>query len=373
MDTSREVMEQLLRNGRLERVGLREVNIWPETIQAWVQQGYPTERLVQQDGRTKEVPVDWPEHFNYDLAAAVPGFDIYPLPHYREVLEETDEWVIWRNGGGATFKNWKHKCGTPEHVDFRMTSREVWECDYRPLVLKVGRERLDMERHRKLFKRRRRKGVWTYYQNMFIFETLRQMLGDVCMYQSVLLDPDWIHDYNRVYTDFFKAHFRILIEEIGLPDGIRLMDDLGYNKGLICSPRVLEDLFLPYYKEFVDFIHSYGLLAELHSCGNVTEAVPLVIQAGFDILNPMEVKAGCDIFKFAEDYGDKLAFIGGLDARVLESGDRELMRQEISKLIEGMKARGARYVFGTDHSISPRVKYDDYLYALQVYREHMLY
>jgi hypothetical protein len=41
--------------------------------------------------------------------------------------------------------------------------------------------------------------------------------------------------------------------------------------------------------------------------------------------------------------------------------------------IEGMKARGARLVFASDHSIPPTVHYDTYRYALEVYREHRMY
>jgi hypothetical protein len=58
---------------------------------------------------------------------------------------------------------------------------------------------------------------------------------------------------------------------------------------------------------------------------------------------------------------------------VLESGDRDLIRREVAALIEGMKARGARYIFSSDHSLSTNVRYADYLYAVEVYREHMAY
>lgn len=58
---------------------------------------------------------------------------------------------------------------------------------------------------------------------------------------------------------------------------------------------------------------------------------------------------------------------------MLESGDRDLIRRETVKLIEGMKERGARYVFGSDHSLSTNVAYEDFKYAVEVYREHMAY
>jgi hypothetical protein len=75
----------------------------------------------------------------------------------------------------------------------------------------------------------------------------------------------------------------------------------------------VEPLVFPYYAELNQFFHSHGLPAVLHSCGNVTQALPLILDAGFDALQPLEVKAGCDPFAFAEQYGDRLALIGGLD------------------------------------------------------------
>ncbi len=355
------------------RVGLREVNIWPETFEAWVQQGYPTESTRGADGSITQQPVDWVAHFGYDMARTGGGIAYEPILGQREGVEETEAWEIVRNGAGAAYKRWKHGSGTPEHMDFRMNSRTAWERDYRPHLLMVDRRRVELETTRKELAWRRRQGLWTYYQNMFVWETMRQCLGDVCMYESLVLDPGWIHDFNRVYTDFYKAHYRLLFEEAGVPDGVRLCDDLGYKNGLFCSPRMLAKLFIPYFAEIVEFFHSYGLVVELHSCGNVTQALPLIVEAGFDILNPLENKAGCDPLRFAEQYGDKLAFIGGLDVRVLESGDRDLIRRGVTELVKGMKARGARYVFGSDHSLTPLIRYADYLYARDVYREHAAY
>jgi uroporphyrinogen decarboxylase len=111
----------------------------------------------------------------------------------------------------------------------------------------------------------------------------------------------------------------------------------------------------------------------LHTCGLVEPILDMVVETGFDALNPMEVKAGNDPLRIARSYGDKIAFVGGLDARVLESHDRDLIRREVTKLIEGMKACGARYVFGSDHSLSTNIDYQDFCYALEVYREHMAY
>lgn len=388
--TSRELIDTLLRGGKAERVGFRS-SPWNETIAAWVQQGYPTrmvfkevgeERWRSDDGRWETVtvaaeyeePVPVWQHFDCDMVGCGPWFDALPLRDYEEVLTETEEWDIRRNGAGASLKYWKHKSGTPEHIDFRMVTRDIWERDYRPHLLAFDPARIDVDELRNNFAEASGAGVWTHFGHMFIWELMRQSMGDLTLYQSVLLDPAWIHDYNRVYTDFYKMNFAYMFEQVGKPDGVWLYEDLGYKNGLFASPKVLGELIFPYFKEMVDFFHSYDLPVVLHTCGSVAQALPLIVEAGFDGLNPMERKAkDNDPFAFAEQYGDQLAFIGGLDARVLETNDKETIRREVSAYITGMQARGARLVFCTDHSISPNTSYAAYRYALDVYREHMLY
>ena len=387
MMTSRDVIGNLFEKKPAERIGVFD-GIWGDTLKKWVGQGYPThqvtkkvkekvfdgEREIEQEvERQVDDPVNPAEHFGFDQIGAGGGVDMLPMRGFSEVVEETDEWRITRNGAGAALKYWKDKSGTPEHIDFRMTSREVWERDYRPLLLDVDRERIDVEGTKKELEKRRDEGYWTHFGGCFIWENMRRSMGDICMYESLVLDPDWIHDYNRVNTDMYINHYKILLDEAGVPDGMWMYEDLGYNKGLFCSPKTLEELIFPYFREVIDFFHSYGVKVVLHTCGSTAEALPLIVECGFDGLNPMEVAAGNDIFKFAEEYGDRLVFFGGLDKRIMETHDRDIIRKGVTKFIEGMKARNARFVFASDHSISTNTNYEDFQYMLEVYRELMMY
>ncbi|MFP4056766.1 MAG: uroporphyrinogen decarboxylase family protein [Candidatus Brocadiia bacterium] len=379
MLSSRENVCRLFAGGPAERAGLFD-SPWHDTLHKWVGQGYPTRRVtrtVREDGKEVEKEVEEPvppaEHFGFDLAGVGGWFDMMPLRGHSEVVEETDEWRITRNGAGAALKYWKHKSGTPEHIDFRMTSREAWERDYRPHLLEVDRQRVNIEGARKALQAKRQEGFWTFFGHLFIWENMRQSMGDVCLYQSLVLDPEWIRDYGRVYTDFYIAHYRLLLEEAGVPDGMWMYEDLGYNKGLFASPAVLGELIFPFFAEVVDFFHSYGLPVVLHTCGSTREALPLIVETGFDGLHPMEVAAGNDALAYAETYGDELVFIGGFDKRILETHDHPLIRRQVADFVEGMKARGARFVFASDHSISTNTDYADFLCAVETYREHMLY
>ena len=98
-----------------------------------------------EDGQREDVDVageyleavpPW-EHFGYDMTGVGGWFDLHPMRDYSELLEETDEWTVRRNGAGAALKYWKHHIGTPEHIDFLMTTRAVRERDYRPHLLNL--------------------------------------------------------------------------------------------------------------------------------------------------------------------------------------------------------------------------------------------
>jgi len=364
MQTPREVIDSLLRKKKADRVGVND-GPWGDTLQKWIKQGMPTD----DDGN----PVNNVEHFGFDFAGCGGWFSWEPKLGVNDTVEETDEWRIGRNGAGAALKYWKNKSGTPEHIDFLMTDRKVWERDYRPHLLEYDPKRVDPKTAAENVKAWQEKGYWTYYGHLFIWEIMRASMGDYTMYMSLVADPDWIHDFCRVYTDMFKTYYKVLIEDGAKPDGIWMYEDLGYKQRLFCNPKVLGDLIFPYYAELVEFFHSYDLPVTLHTCGFTEPAIDLIVEAGFDALNPMERKAGNDPLRIADKYADELAFVGGLDARIIESGDRDLIRRETAGLIEGMKERGARYIFGSDHSISTLVDYDDFMYMLEVYREHMMY
>ncbi len=361
MQTGRQAVTALLAGAQSDFIPLHD-SPWGDTMRLWTEQGMPTNG----DGN----PVAAWEHFGFDMVSCGGWFQWMARPEAQEVVEETDEWKTVRNGNGALLRWWKQRSGTPEHLDFQMTSRAVWENEYKPHLLDNFEARIgDTEAFRKNLERVRGQGRWAFFGHMFIWEYLRASLGDVNMFMALVEDPEWIRDFNRVYTDLYKACYEIIFEKAGLPDGIWIYEDLGYRDRLFCRPEILADLFFPFYKEVVDFFHDLGLPVVFHSCGYQEPMIPLAVEAGFDALNPMEVKAGNNIMKYAEEFGNQLCFVGGFDARVLESGDRKLIRQRVTEQITGLRERGARFLFGSDHSISSNVTYDSFQYALEVYRE----
>jgi uroporphyrinogen decarboxylase len=291
----------------------------------------------------------------------------------KEVIKETEEWRIIKDGRGATLKFWKNKSGTPEHIDFEITDREKWK-KYREPLLEIRKERLgDIESMRLNLKTAREKKKFTIFGDLFIFELMRATIGDQNFLPALLLDPDWIKDFAQVYLNFYRNHYEILFREAGLPDGFLVYEDFGYSNGLFCSPKVLSELIMPYEKELVNFLKSYGLPVILHSCGDIRKAVPLIIDAGFDCLQPMEAKAGCDVVEFAKTYGNKLAYMGNINVVVLNTNDPLKIKEEILPKLKTLSKMRIPYFFHSDHSIPPTVTLETYKYVLKLFGENCWY
>ncbi|MCK4324169.1 MAG: hypothetical protein KAW89_06530 [Armatimonadetes bacterium] len=356
MMNSRQRMTALLNREIPDRMGLFE-HFWGETIpQYWVNEGYP-------EG---ENPHDF---FGLDLRGAGGWLDTAPFPGTSELLEETDQWQVARDGRGAILKNWKNKSGTPQHIDFTVKSPKEW-AEYRAPLLELDRHRYDAEATRQALQEIRSQSKFSTYGNLAFVELLRGTLGDLVWLPALLIEKEWIHDFNSVYLEFFQTHYAQLFEAAGLPDGMFIYEDLGFSNGLWCSPQVMREMFLPYYKALVDFFKSYGLPVILHTCGDIRKAVPMIIEAGFDCLQPMEAKAGNDVVEFANEYGDELSYMGNIDVTVLNTNDRQRVREEIVRKLEAMRQMRIPYIFHSDHSIPPDVRYDTYCYALELLREY---
>ena len=97
----------------------------------------------------------------------------------------------------------------------------------------------------------------------------------------------------------------------------------------------------------------------------VEPLLPHMIDAGIDCLQALEVKAGMDLVKLHQLYGDKISFMGGIDVRALYSNDREIIDRQLESKIPLVK-QGFNYILHSDHSIPNTVHYDTYRYFLKM-------
>ena len=94
---------------------------------------------------------------------------------------------------------------------------------------------------------------------------------------------------------------------------IEMADDIGIQIGPVISPKLYEEIILPYYKELLNLVKSKTKAKVFHhSCGSVIKMAPLLLEAGIDILNSLQPRAYMvDSTYLKDNYGDKLSFHGG--------------------------------------------------------------
>ena len=102
------------------------------------------------------------------------------------------------------------------------------------------------------------------------------------------------------------------------------------------------------------------------------ELTPLIIETGFDCIQPIEVKAGNDLVKLKKDYGDQLSFMGGIDVRAMASPDPDDILREISSKIPIAK-QGGGYIYHSDHSVPSNVSFEQYCRVIELVNEYGKY
>ena len=138
----------------------------------------------------------------------------------------------------------------------------------------------------------------------------------LCGYEQFLVfmmtEPDFI---NKLLDRIVEYNLRV-IDNVShyQVDGILFGDDWGQQNGLIMGPELWHEYIEPRVKEMYARVGSYGLFTMLHSCGNITEVIPQLIDAGLDVLNPFQPEA-MDIYDVKKKFGDQLSFYGGLSTQ----------------------------------------------------------
>jgi uroporphyrinogen-III decarboxylase len=130
--------------------------------------------------------------------------------------------------------------------------------------------------------------------------------------------------------------------------------DFGSQTSAFCSARTFRELYFPYYRRLLDWIHrNSGWRCFKHSCGSVVRFLPSFIEAGFDILNPVQCSAvGMESSKLKAHFGDRLTFWGGgVDTqRTLPFGSPEEVRKQVLERCE-VFAAGGGFVFNSIHNL----------------------
>jgi len=348
--TGRERIGNILRRRPVDRIGLFE-HFWGDTHKKWTREGHLRE------GESVE------EHFGFDMQLCWPLNLVARLDFQPEVVEETAETILVRDGNGALLRRHKLHDTTPEHVDFLVKDRAGWEEHIKPF-LTPDRARINFEAYRAARAHAAEHDLFFAWSGVNVFELLHPVCGHEYMLMGMAVDPDWVREMATVYADLTVSLMETLFAEEGCPDGVWFYEDMGFKGRPFMSPAMYRALIQPAHRETVGFAHSLGLPVVMHSCGYVEPLLPGMVEAGIDCLQVIEVKAGMDLLGIYREYGDRLSLMGGIDVRVLYSNDKAVIERELASKVPVVKGHFG-YVLHSDHSIPDQVEYDSYRFFVE--------
>ena len=129
-----------------------------------------------------------------------------------EIIEETAETILIRDGNGALLRRHKMHDATPEHVDFMVKDRTIWEEKIKPL-LTPSRDRINFKEYQDTKRKATEKQRFFTWSGLNVFEAMHPVCGHEYMLMGMALDPDWIKDMVETYATLTVSLMEILFAE----------------------------------------------------------------------------------------------------------------------------------------------------------------
>jgi uroporphyrinogen decarboxylase len=193
------------------------------------------------------------------------------------------------------------------------------------------------------------------------------------MLMDLLADHE---NLKRMLDKMMEIHLAGLekkLDAVGdLVDVIRFGDDLGMTMGPFMDLAVFDEFFKPRYRELCDYVRQKSRMKVFfHSCGSIRQFIPGLIEAGIDIINPVQTSVhGMDPLELKKEFGSEITFWGGgVDTGVvLPSSRPEEVRRDVLERCEIFSKDGG-FVFAPIHNILPEVPPENIMAAYEAIHE----
>lgn len=191
-------------------------------------------------------------------------------------------------------------------------------------------------------------GVFTW--GAYFIATFVRGMQDLMM--DFAMRTDYADHLIKTITEKILAALDTLLEQHGEEiDIVYMADDYCSQRGPMFSPDMFKWYVQPYLKEITTRCHKHGKKFLLHVCGAVRPLLPMIIDAGVDMLEPIQIRAtGMEPTGLKQDFGKHLCFYGGVDLQqVLCKGTQQQVADEVRRLID-ILGHGGGYILGPGHT-----------------------
>lgn len=201
-------------------------------------------------------------------------------------------------------------------------------------------------------------GLWTG-----ILGDAYRLIGFQHFLLSIALEPEVIHTLIKTLTDVYlelnNAYFSSLS---GKMDIWFFGNDFGSQNGLLISREMWREFFFNPIHQLCELAHSYDLKVMMHSCGAIEPIISDLIEAGVDIIDPVQLTAdGMESEVLAQRYGKEITFHGGIDTQnILPFGTPDEVRQHVSEVVVMLRVFG-RYIAAGSQILGPDIPLENIL------------
>lgn len=169
-----------------------------------------------------------------------------------------------------------------------------------------------------------------------------------------LAEPEFTHELVSLITDFFYDYHKRMFEACdGLVEVCEVTDDLGSQNGPLISLDTYKTFYKESHKKFIDLCHDFGIKVFHHDDGSNRVFLPLLVDMGIDILNPVQWSCpGMDMKELKAEFGARVCFHGAIEnQRILPFGSPDDVRAEVRHCIDSLANDGTGYILASCHNL----------------------
>ncbi len=342
----------------VDRAPSWELGVWPQTRDRWEAEGVDSTDL-HWDWFSGEAALGMdPREFIRFRAVPLPAYEVETLAEDEETVTFRDEWGRTRRGlKEGTVRGGRMSMDTS--IGFPVTDLASWRAIQRRL-------RVCAERYEPNWPATRVAG-WRGRDFPLIFgpncSTLgfywfaRDLMGTEPLSYAFYDQPLLVHEIMEHHADFLIEGARPVLEQTTV-EYVCLNEDLAMKTGPLLSPACYRTFIFPRLRRVVDFLKSHGVrYVAIDTDGNPERLVPQFMEAGVDVLWPMERAADQDPLRLRAQFGRSLRLWGGVDKRVLAQGPQAI--DDHLRTLQPLVEEGG-YIPAVDHTVPPDVSWPNF-------------
>ena len=278
----------------------------------------------------------------------------------EEMIEDTAEYKIWRDGLGRTMKLPKATATLPLPLDYPVKTMDDWR-RIKPWY-EFSEKRLGAE-WQATARQHREDNKVVCVSIPGGFDEPRQLLGEEALCIAYYEQPELIHD---ILQTIGETSFKVLdrVSSAVQIDMLCVHEDMAGKSGPLAGPTQIEEFIAPYYRKIWNLLYDRGArLFNQDSDGDMNPVIDAFLEAGVNCMHPMEPAANMDIVKIREKYGTRLSFYGGIDKHVIRRSKEEIVTELEYKIPPMVRTGGC--VLALDHRIPNGTPLENYRFYLK--------